>query len=279
MKKHYSEWSMYDNGLKQLDEDIVSNRNRKKQTRSSLLTKINKMERKSKKIGFNYVASLGAFTVLLFLGYQLVANDISNSNEQVSTVPDNHTENFLVLDDMEEADERERIGKSDYLNSPVEMAPTIDIQTILPTYVPGREHAEPANVVNVSDPVAYSYADYYHSDDQSFTVYLTAENRSIEDMMWSAKFQYRKDPDPIEEIEIAGHPAILRLEAEDVTFYSTLHIFVENHTITLTTHGIEKEEILKSANSMDLTKATIDVGETSAKENREELAEQIPGLE
>lgn len=158
-----------------------------------------------------------------------------------------------MLGDADESEKRERIGENDYLNEPVAMEPTIDINTILPTYIPGREHAEPDRVFDAADATDYASADYLYpeANNQIITVYLAAENRDIDDMMWSFEFAYRKDP--IEEIEIAGHPAILRLEAEDVTFYSTLHIFVENHIITLSSHGFDKEEILKTANSMDLS--------------------------
>ena len=114
MRKQYSDKSIYDNDLKQLDREIISNRKRKNQTRSILFRKIDNMKQPSKKLGgIKYISSFGVFMVLLFVGYQLFVNGMSSSNEQVSTAPQDHqTEHFLVLDDADEPKEQETISES-----------------------------------------------------------------------------------------------------------------------------------------------------------------------
>lgn len=252
MRKQYNDRSIYDNSLKQLDRDIIANRKRKNQTRSNLLWNIDSSKWPSKQLGrLKYVSSLGVFMVLLFLGYQLFASDIAPSNEQASTVPqDNQPDEFFFVMESESSEEEKVV--SNHGDRTESIKPPIDIESIIPTYVPGLEHApEPENVVEISDGPGYAYADYFHSDSHSFRVYLADTDVSLKDTIQEFKNQYKDEP--IEEVEIAGHPSILRLEGEDIAHYSNLHIFTENYTITLATRGIEKEEILKSANSIDLT--------------------------
>lgn len=277
MKKQYSNRPVYDDYLQQLDRDIIMTRKQKKQTRSNLLLNIDDMKQPAKYfVRLKYVSSFGVFVVLLFIGYQLFATDILSLNEGSSTKPqDNQTENFFILDEADEADESEQqetIRESKYGERTESVEPLIDIiNLILPTYVPGQEPAEPKHVVEVSES-AYAYADYHLPEDQSLSVYLG--EGSVEDM-WQFKFDYKGES--FEEFELAGHPSILRLEAEDVAHFSNLHIFGENQIITISTRGIEKEEILKIANSMDLTKlgTTIEVGETSVEDASEELSREI----
>lgn len=69
MREYYNDRTAYDNDLKRLDKEIISNRKQKKQTRSNLLWRIDNMKQPSKKLsGLKYVSSFGLFMALLFLG-------------------------------------------------------------------------------------------------------------------------------------------------------------------------------------------------------------------
>lgn len=116
MRKQFSERSIYDNDLKQLNRDIIRDTEQKNQLRSKILSSINQMEEKTKiQIGFKYVSSIGVFIVILFFGYQLLS---SNFTEHDGTIPvetdNNQTQNDFVLGDPNESEDKENRSDSEY---------------------------------------------------------------------------------------------------------------------------------------------------------------------
>lgn len=249
MRKQYSERSIYDNYLKQLDndKDIIWNRKRKDQVRSKIIFSINKLEQKTKiQTGFKYVSSFGVFIVLLLFGYQLFLSDINNNGEEVSTEPqDNQTQNFLVVDD---SDEEETANGSDEDEEDTETEMGLRLPKYIPSQVTGepqykeREYSEGRGLTEVT-----------YMDSESYFLHFSQSKMvaSKEEIIEKVKNEMYAD-EVLEEIEISDQYSFLLLEG-DTSYYSSLHIITDKYFITLSTHGFEKEEILKIANSIDLT--------------------------
>lgn len=262
MRKQYSDRSIYDNYLKQLDKDkhIIRHKKQKQQLRSEILSSINKMERKTKlQIGFKYISSIGVFIVFLLFGYQLLSSSITEHDGTIPVETDNNQpQNDFIIGNSNESEDKEDISDGNNGNENKFDPKTVtkeelmrDIDLRLPNYIPEQVNTEPRYVkLSETGPVEVMYLDsesYFFSFAQSE---LFVESK--EDTVQEIKSEWYKN-DVLEEFEIAGNPTFLRLEGDDTSYYSSLHIVTGEYVITITTHGIEKEEILKIANSIELT--------------------------
>jgi hypothetical protein len=253
VREQFNERSIYDNYLREIDKDkdIIWKKDRKNQVRSKLILNINKFERKTKmQTGLKYVSNFGVFIVLLIFGYQFFLSNITYNEEVLTEPTGNQTQNFLVVDDSDESDNE---NSSDSITKKNELKEINSMDLRLPTYIPEQVNTESQylkrSYLGETGPIEVTYLDsksYFFSFAQSEIA--MSKEATIEQI----KNEMYKN-DVLEEFEIAGHPSFLLLEDGDTSYYSSLHIITNKYFITLTTHGIEKEEIIKIANSIDLT--------------------------
>lgn len=283
MKKQYNDRSIYDNDLKQLDKEIMSNRKRKNQTRSNLLWKIDSKKQPSKKLGgLKYATSLGVFMVLIFMGYQLFADGMSSSNEQASTAPqDNQTGNFLVLDDADESTEQELISGSNNGDRTESIEENKDeskaekndeaentseeVTDELATYKPSKQE-----IAELDIPIHTNYSSNADAkpeitiydreegkiavvvipmDEEPITIseWTYGSEHTVDDMVKEAA-SWHKHYD-VEITEFKGHPMVVSNKGDG---YFEIHIVTPEKLFSIGGGGAEKDILLSIAEEINL---------------------------
>jgi hypothetical protein len=252
MKKQYNESSIYDFHLKQLDKDkdVIWNKNRKQQVKLKIIDSMDQLEQRNKwKAGWNAVLGFGVLIVFLLVGYQFMSSNNLYTSEETTTNPQGQdTEEGIIMSDPAE----EKTKEKEIENEGAEFG---EIDLRLPAYVPDKvDNPEPQYVVREyrggTGPVEVKY---YESESHyfSFSQSELFVNNKEDTIQHVKNTMYQNDV--LDEMEIGGHPAFLRLEGNDGPYYSSLHIITDSYFFTVTTHGIEKEEMIKIAESIDFT--------------------------
>jgi hypothetical protein len=247
--------------LKKIDDDFTWNNERKNRAEEKFIGDINKQSYITKvKNSMKFAVSIGAFIVVLLIGYIFFSQDITTNNE-LTIRTDYPTEN--VFDEENQEFKEAKHATSEEVNNEQilqnrkttivtqeELAKTIDIR--LPNHIPIAEKVMP-KFTKIEHPNGYIAGEvrYIESSNLDINFYQSEMIESVEFEINHLKNEIYKHED-IEVIEINNHPAVLLLEGE-TSYRSSLHIITENFFFTLTTHGLTKEEILEMANSIDLT--------------------------
>lgn len=254
MKKQSSEESIYDQKLRQLDNDkeVIWNKERKDFLKYKMLLHIDKLEQKKERRGhLKYVSSIVAFIVLLMAGYQFLSSAITDNSEELSAGPkDDKTQELSVADEPDDSAATEEAGTN---QGEEQLSGNIDLR--LPAYIPEQvNNPEPQYIerdhLGGTGPIEVIYfesEEYYFSFAQSALF-----GESQDDTVEHVKHRMYSN-DVLEEMEISGHPAFLRFEGDNTSYYSSLHIITGTYAFSLNTHGLEKQEIVRIANSIDLS--------------------------
>ncbi|TQS75873.1 RNA polymerase sigma factor [Ornithinibacillus gellani] len=252
-KKRSPEDVIFDRSLKDLNQNIIWKQENKSNLQYRVSCSIKKMDQKSSKYNnLKYASSVGILLVFLLLGYKFI---LSNNLLDESSTYFNHnqSQNNVITEDgneqPKEGDKDNAINADRRFVSKEEMLREIDLR--LPTYTPSQMNTTSQFII-IKHPEGTKTAEVKYDGNSSFYLHFTqSEIGEGVDAINHVKHVMYPNEKPVEMI-VNGNPAFLLLE-NDSSYYSTLHIVTENYFITLSTHGIEKEEIMKVANSIDLT--------------------------
>lgn len=254
MKNQFDHVSYLDGQLKRLDEDMIWGEHRRNDLEQKILTEINKVERFRKaRAVFKYVSSIAAMIVVLLIGYPFLSMDVAE--EGVSVGDGNQQPAGSVNGDQtayDEADEEEKEVPIRFHRQQItrdELAQEIDLR--LPSYFPVQAEDHPTTTIAFF-PDGHVSADVLFYDSGAHYIRFSQEEiEEQEEAIEKVKEEMYPNGD-VEELEVDGFPAFLVSENEN-SYYSSLHIITDAFFFTITTHGFEKNEIMKIADSIDFT--------------------------
>ncbi|OZU88077.1 hypothetical protein CIL03_13160 [Virgibacillus indicus] len=261
MGDQFNDRSYFDKALEQLDRDIVWNQERKSKIQSKVMLTIDREKNKSRLFNsFKYMSSIGVMIALLLFGYNFLSDSmIYNNGDGTANTPGNQTNNSLITgeaDNHEEKNENKnenkeipKLNKSQVTEE--ELLKELDLR--LPAHIPSEASNSPQFIKLVHPDGNVTAEVKYVETKELFFNYVQEEiNEDTETVTEKIKNVMYKD-EKLEEIEINGFPSYLLLEGDTSSYYSSLHIVIDNHFFTITTHGIGKDEIIKIADSIDFT--------------------------
>ncbi|WP_188454670.1 hypothetical protein [Virgibacillus oceani] len=250
MKKQFKDESYFDDLFKKLDEDIIWNQKRKNKLQNKILSNIDTYGHQNRIVnGLKYASSIGVLIVLLFIGYNYFSHSITSNNANVP-IRDDQSENQFVMNNENEnkSNDIKEFPKVETNMTKEELAKEIDLRLpnipkeLIPKYImrKSRDDLISAEVHYIDQP------DLFIRFDQSELIESKKKViQKVEEEM------YKKED--LMKLEIKGYPSFLHLEGESSSYYSSIHIVTNRYFFTLTTHGLDRKEIIQIANSIDLS--------------------------
>ncbi|MGG3806252.1 hypothetical protein [Metabacillus fastidiosus] len=281
MQKKYEDKSYLDQSLKNLNGEFVWKQEHKQNLHNKIMKDLNKIDRQMKRKNIFKFSSVGAIVVLLLMiGYNYISqgdtsfnnrqlsvghpNEDNNTNKEKTTDQDITKESDIKVENSKNTGDTESPRHKTGPSTKEELVKLINLRE--PKYIPDQVKGTPKYMKTINDDLSSeAYADYFHSEDFHLSLVQTKgfvnekENLSKlkekEKEMFSRMkdlYKYKHQEDELIELKINGHPAILALENKNSSFNS-IHIAVKNYGFNLFSKGLSKEELIKVAQSIDLS--------------------------